>query len=233
MNRWLLHGIVLALLLWTILPSAPLSAEAPVGRRLVVIDAGHGGADPGVRISETVNEKEVTLALALALQRELTRAGNVQPRLTRRTDRSMTAAERIRVVQEAKPDLFVSIHVNAGFGKGSTGYELYFPGFGGSATASGGEEGILQDMARNRYLNSSVRLAQALQRNLEGVFPRKGRGLRDAQVPVLQGLTLPAVVVEIGFATNPDDGKKLADENVRKAAAQAMGRGIQQYFAGE
>lgn len=233
MKRWPLKRVALALFLGIILSSLPVSAQAPVGRRLAVIDPGHGGADPGVKISDTISEKDVTLAIAVALERELAKTGDIQVRLTRSDDRLMTTAERVKAVQEWKPDLFVSIHVNAGFGKGSTGYELYFPGFSGNAPASEGEGGILQGMTRNQYLNSSVRLAQAIQRNLEGVFPRKGRGLRDAPIPILRGLALPAVVVEVGFATNPDDGRKLADENVQKAVAQALGRGIRQYFSGQ
>jgi N-acetylmuramoyl-L-alanine amidase len=233
MKRRLLYSIAVVLLMGMVFTHFPLWAQVPTGRRLVVIDPGHGGADPGVRISEAVSEKDVTLAIALSLQRELGRAGNTQVRLTRSADRLTTTEERIRAVKEAKPDLFLSIHVNAGFGKGSTGYELYFPGFNGGAPERSGTGDILQGMARNLFLNNSVRLAQILQRNMEGVFPRKGRGLRDAPVPVLQGLALPGVVVEIGFATNPEDKKKLTDENVRKAVAQALSRGIQQYFSGQ
>lgn len=234
MSRWLLKSCTVALILGIVLLSFPVLGQAPVGRRLVIIDPGHGGSDPGVKISDKVSEKDVTLAIALALQQELTKTGSIQVRMTRNADQLMTMEARIRTVREAKPDLFVSIHVNAGFGKTSTGYELYFPGFNGNApTASEGEGGILQGMARNQYLNSSVRLAQAVEKNLEGVFPRKSRGLREAPVPVLRNIALPAVVIEVGFATNPGDSKKLTDEDVRKAVAQAISKGIQQYLSGQ
>ncbi len=143
----------------------------------------------------------------------------------------MTAAERIAAARAAKADVFVSIHVNAGFGKGATGYEMYFPGFEGRVSAAEGEGAILQGMERNRSLNDSVRLAQTLERNMAAVFPRKGRGLRDAPAPVLQGLGIPGIVVEIGFATNPDDGRKLADRSTQNAIARAFSGGIRQYFS--
>jgi N-acetylmuramoyl-L-alanine amidase len=231
MKRAIFYTIAIMLFAVIFFPCL-LPAQVPAGGYLVVIDPGHGGGDLGVKLSETLNEKDVTLAIALAMQRELSGGKNIQVRLTRNTDRLMSTRERIDAVKGSKADLFLSIHVNAGFGNSATGYELYFPGFEGNAPETNGKGDILRNMAKNGFLNNSVLFAQNLKKNLEGVFPRKGRGLREAPVPVLQGLTIPAVVVEIGFATNPEDKKKLADENVQKAVAQALGRGIQQYFAG-
>jgi N-acetylmuramoyl-L-alanine amidase len=210
----------------------PARAQGPAGAYAAAVDAGHGGADPGVRLADGVNEKDVTLAIALSVQKELAAERNIRAVLTRNGDRTMSAQERIATAREAKADVLISIHVNAGFGKEASGFEMYFPGFEARSPAAGGEGEILQGMARNRSLNNSVRLAQAVERNLEAVFPRKGRKLREAPVPVLQGLGFPGIVVEIGFATNPDDSRKLADETVRKAVGRALAGAIRQYFAG-
>ena len=86
-------------------------------------------------------------------------------------------------------------------------------------------------MARNKSLNDSVRLAQQIQSGLETVLPRKGRGLRDAPSPLLDGLTIPGLVVEIGFATHPDDRKKLTEPETQKAIANAVVKGLQNYFS--
>jgi N-acetylmuramoyl-L-alanine amidase len=85
-------------------------------------------------------------------------------------------------------------------------------------------------MARNTALNDSVRLAQRIQFALEKVFPRKGRGLRDAPSPLLDGLIIPGLVVEIGFATDPDDRKRLTDEQTQRAVARALVTGLRDYF---
>jgi N-acetylmuramoyl-L-alanine amidase len=85
-------------------------------------------------------------------------------------------------------------------------------------------------MANNKYLHDSVRLAQLVQRNLEGVFPRKSRGLRNAPFLILEGLTIPAVVVEIGFATSQEDKNKIMDENVRGSISRALSKSVGEYF---
>ena len=118
------------------------------------------------------------------------------------------------------------IDVNAGFSKNSTGFEIYFPGFKGESPEQGGSKEILKDMARNKFLNDSVRLAQLIQKHMDKVFPRKSRGLRDAHVLALEGLSIPAVVVEIGFATNPEDRKTIVDAKTQAAVAHALCQSI-------
>ncbi len=83
-------------------------------------------------------------------------------------------------------------------------------------------------MAKNTYLNESVRLARAIEKNLSTVFPKASRGLREAPVPLLEGLTVPAVIVEIGFATHPEDRKKLLDDGTRQAVAAALAKSIRE-----
>ncbi|MCX5837556.1 MAG: N-acetylmuramoyl-L-alanine amidase [Deltaproteobacteria bacterium] len=197
---------------------------------LVLIDPAHGGEDSGV-LSDKLREKDLTLNMSLLVRQEAQKIPGLQVQLTRSADRRMTIAERVQAAGTMKADCVVSLHANAGFGKKATGYEIYFPGFRQAASEGGNSSPILKDMARNKSLNNSVRLAQQIQSGLETVFPRKGRGLRDAPSPLLDGLTIPGLVVEIGFATHPDDRKKLTDPETQKAIANAIVKGLQKYFS--
>jgi len=208
----------------------PLSGEgAQQGRHTVLIDAAHGGEDKGV-VADKLREKDLTMNIALLIREEAQKADGLQVRLTRSADRTMTLAERIKAAGEFNPDCLLSIHVNAGFGKQASGYEVYFPGFKQGVPGAGGSSPVLKDMAKNRLLNDSVRLAQQVQSSLETVFPRKGRGLRDAPNPLLQGLNIPGLVVEIGFATNAEERKRLTDKETQRAVARALVKGLREYF---
>ena len=208
-----------------------LIVQATQAKRLVIIDAAHGGADAGVMVTDKIQEKEVTLILAQGLQKELAKSPDIQTQLTRTSDKTISNAERVKMVKAASGEvLFISLHVNAGFGNKATGYEIFFPGFKTPATDQNESKAILKDMEQNKYLNDSVRLAQMIQRNMENVFPRKGRGLRDAPIPILGDLSIPAVVLEVGFATNTDDRKKILNEKTQQAIAQALAKGIRDYF---
>ena len=205
------------------------AAAAQPNPHTVLIDPAHGGEDTGV-VSDKLREKDLTMNLALLIRQEARKTADLQVQLTRNADRRMTIAERINAVGAAKSDCLISLHVNAGFGKKATGYEVYFPGFRQTVAGGGDSAAILKDMAKNKHLNDSVRLAQQIQSSLEKVFPRKGRGLRDAPSPLLDGLNVPGLVVEIGFATNPEDRKNLNEEETQRAVAQALVRGLQAYF---
>jgi N-acetylmuramoyl-L-alanine amidase len=221
----------LSLLMFFLILVPILIVQATQAKRLVIIDAAHGGTDAGVMVTDKIQEKEITLILAQLLQKELAKSPDIQTQLTRTSDKTISNAERIKMVKAASGEvLFISLHVNAGFGKKATGYEIYFPGFKTPATDQNESKAILKDMEQNKYLNDSVRLAQMIQRNMENVFPRKGRGLRDAPMPILGDLSIPAVVMEVGFATNTDDRKKILTEKTQQAIAQALAKGIRDYF---
>ena len=232
MNKRITKTITCLSLLMFILILVPiLIVQATQAKRLVIIDAAHGGADAGVMVTDKIQEKEVTLILAQLLQKELAKSPDIQTQLTRTSDKTISNAERMKMVKAASGEvLFISLHVNAGFGNKATGYEIFFPGFKTPATDQNESKAILKDMEQNKYLNDSVRLAQMIQRNMENVFPRKGRGLRDAPIPILGDLSIPAVVLEVGFATNTDDRKKILNEKTQQAIAQALAKGIRDYF---
>lgn len=212
-------------------PSSLLMAQSGQPKRLVIIDAAHGGADEGVIVTEKVREKEVTLALSQLLQKELAKDQDIQVKMTRTSDKAVSIDERCKIANAAPADaLFISLHVNAGFGKHATGYEIYFPGFKTAPGEKEGSKAILKDMVKNKSLNDSVRFAQILQRNMEKVLPRKGRGLRDAPMTILNDLTLTAVVLEMGFATNADDRKKIMDEKTQQGIVEALGKSVREFF---
>ncbi len=225
MKRLFLMTFVAILALFFL--AAPVPAGAQSARRVVLIDPGHGGSDAGVKVGEKASEKDVTLAVALLVKKALSGSG-IEVLLTRTTDASLSAAERAKAAASAKPDLVLSLHVNAGFDKKARGFEVWFPGFQSAAGNGGDSKAILKDMAKNQYLNESVRLARAIEKNLSTVFPKANRGLREAPIPLLEGLAVPAVVVEIGFATHPEEGKRLLEDATRQAIAAALAKSIRE-----
>lgn len=214
----------------------PQSVEAKdaTGKYVVILDPAHGGKDDGVHLARNVSEKDLTLAVAELIKKNLDEAKTIVVRFTRTGDTDVAMADRVGAAIKANADLFISLHVNAGFEKDSAGYEMYFPGFKGQDNPKGAPKGesasILRDMARTQYLNESVRFAQILQKRLDPVFPRMDRGLREAPVLVLQNLRIPAVDLEMGFATNPTDRKKLQEESIQAAVAKAVAESIREFF---
>ena len=197
---------------------------------LVLIDSAHGGSERGIRLSEQVYEKDVTFAIARMVQKDLNESGRIDVQLTRTEDRRMPLRERAALASRLKPQLMISLHVNAGFGAKAAGYELIFPGFGATAPDNRAPQAAARDTAKQAHLNEGVRFAQVAARHLERVFPRKGRGLREAPVPLLEGLAVPAVVVEVGFATHPEERKRLLDPATQKAIARALSVALSEYF---
>lgn len=200
------------------------------GTRLVVIDPSHGGNDPGVKLTDQTREKDITLYIAQILKTGLENTGRVKVLLTRSSDTDVSITERVRTAANNRADLFVSIHVNAGFEGNASGFELYFPGFRtqpGTGETSGE---IVRDMVRTQYLNESIRFSQLLQRNMERVFPRMDRGIRDLPIRIIQDLTIPAVVIEAGFATNPKERKALMEPSTQQAIGEAIQKSILEYF---
>ena len=232
MNKRLTRTVAcLGLLLLVLIAVPSATAQTAQAKRLVIIDAAHGGTDAGVMVTDKIREKEITLVLAQLMQKEMAKFPGIQSQLTRTSDKTVANAERVKMARKPPGEVvFISLHVNAGFGKKAAGYEIYFPGFKTPAADQNESQAILRDMAQNKYLNDSVRLAQRVQRNMESVFPRKGRGLRDAPAPIFDDLTVPAIVLEVGFATQADDRKMILNEKTQQAIAQALARSVNDYF---
>jgi len=218
--------LILALLFF-LFPLA-LRGEAQQRPFIVLLDPAHGGEDSGV-VYDSFKEKEFTLQLALAIREEARKIPGLQISLTREDDKKVPVDARRKVAGTVKADCLLSLHANAGFGTKAGGYEIYFPGFEAVPHGNGDSKAIVDDMAKNKSLNDSVLFFQHMQAALETVFSRKSRGLREAPVPLLAGLYIPALAVEIGFATTTDDRKLLTDPEKRKAVAAAVARGLGEY----
>ncbi len=228
-------SIVLSLVLILGVCLLPPSAAAKdrEGRYVVLIDPAHGGRDDGVRLSTGLFEKDVTLTIARLIQKDFEGSKTIRIRLSRMGDTDVPRSDRVREAIKSEADLFLSIHVNAGFDRESSGFEVYFQGFRTSASAKGDKSAsqeIVKDMVRTKRLNESVRFAKILQAKMDKVFPRMDRGLREGPVLVLQGLNIPAIALEVGFATNAKDRKKLTDEGMQRFVSHAMSESIKEFF---
>lgn len=224
-----LFFVLFILLIFSLSSSAATSHHS---RYLVVVDPAHGGRDRGVKLSKKFSEKDVTLAIAGLLKKSLNSSGNIKVLLTRSDDRYVSTSDRVKIAKRSDTNMFISLHINAGFGRSSSGFEVYFPGFKSPSAGKDKDASkqILSDMISTKYLNESVRLAQIIQKNMGKIFRRKDRGLRNAPILVLEGLTIPAVVLEIGFATNVKDRKRLLDKNTQKSIARALAKSIKEFF---
>ena len=243
-------------------PGAGLS-NTPLGplrqRRLVVVDAGHGGPDGGMHGplggGPEVLEKHITLNVAKRVGVALGQRG-IDVKYTRTTDTLIALWDRGRIANDAHADLFVSIHVNAanpGWKNpgGARGFETYFLAeaktedakrlermenevvkFESGPSAQGGDplSFIITDMKQNEHLREANELAELIQRRLGQVHPGPNRGVKQAGFAVLVKAYMPAVLVEIGFGTNPAEAAYLSDAAKMDALAAAISDGVLEYL---
>lgn len=237
-------------------PRAKTPVQPPArrgGKRLVVVDPGHGGKDPGAT-ANGVREKDINLGIGLALE-EVLRSRGFEVQMTRRTDVYLKLQERTDIANQANADVFVSVHANALPSlKNTAGFEIYLMALptdkdalalakienreyveeksGNSAAVDRRTElllRILGDMQQNNKISESTELAEALFKagKLRGI-PMK----RVAQAPffVLRGAGMPAVLLETGFVTNLNEAKLLAHPGYQRRIAEAMAEGIVNYL---
>ncbi|HEX6058685.1 MAG TPA: N-acetylmuramoyl-L-alanine amidase [Gemmatimonadaceae bacterium] len=236
------------------------SAPRPANRkRVIVVDAGHGGTDPGMRgpygRSRKIREKDVTLAVARQLRTLLQQRGYTVV-MTRTTDTLIALSDRGRIANRAAGDLFLSIHVNAANPRwrnpgAARGFETYFLAEAKTEDAKRVEEMenesvrfetgvnapdddplsfIINDMAQNEHLRKSSELAVFVQTKLAGVHPSPNRGVKQAGFKVLVTAYMPAVLIEIGFGTNPTDADFVASAAGQRKLADAIADATQEYL---
>lgn len=234
-----------------VLAATPISAAPPPLRlkKVVVIDAGHGGNDPGTSGAH-YKEKELVLAAAQALKARLERSGKYKVLLTRDTDVYVPREGRVQIARRADADLFISLHADAGPNpttQGASVYTLSEKGQGRvaevankndwfmNASLSGGDKAVSQillDLTQRTTKNRSAMFAETLLEKVGGAdVPLLRRSHRDAGFVVLLAPDVPAVLFEMGFMTNPDDEARLADAGARARVADAIGDAIDAYFA--
>ncbi|HEV7518413.1 MAG TPA: N-acetylmuramoyl-L-alanine amidase, partial [Thermoanaerobaculia bacterium] len=241
-------------------PAFPTPAPAS-GIHTIVIDPGHGGTETGAIGPGGVQEKGLTLLLAQALAGRLQQKLPVRVVLTRSEDANLALDTRAAIANQNKADLFLAIHLNSSLGAGAHGAETYFlsaqatdtraassataenaekSGNGGAtaADAPAGAEAsqddlrlILWDLAQTRHLSESQRLANLIQGELNLTLQLKDRGVKQAPFRVLMGAAMPAVLVEVGFLSNPDEEGKLQDAAYRADLVEALVRAVTRYKA--
>jgi N-acetylmuramoyl-L-alanine amidase len=239
-------------------PSGPAAARG-VRRRVIVVDAGHGGRDPGMRgwspDRTPVREKDVVLGVARRLEQELEKRGYAVV-MTRSSDTLVALDDRGRIANRSKGDLFISVHVNAANPKwrdpqAARGFETYFLAeaktederrvaqmenevvrFETDADAPPHEpQGIIiNHMAQNEHLRESSDLADGIQRALRRVHPGPSRGVKQAGFRVLVRAYMPAVLVEIGFGTNGAEAAYLSSESGQSVLASAIADAAAEYL---
>ena len=235
-------------------------ARLPSGLRpghIVTIDPGHGGVDPGnpgVFFPRGTREKDVTLQVGLLLRNELKRRG-VGVQMTRTSDTLVALGDRGGFCTEAC-DLFVSLHVNSlARRRGYTdirGFETFFLAEAKTEDAarvaqmeneavrfeagradtgtSMGLDFILKDLQLNEHLRESARAAELVQRRLRSVHTGESRGVKQAGFMVLTTARRPAILVEMGYSTNPEDGRFLTSFASQKAMAASLADAIVDYL---
>ena len=232
---------------------APPATPAPARTALqtIVVDPGHGGHDPGATGPGGLQEKELTLDLARRLGAVLQEELGVKVILTRTRDQFVPLQERTAIANRHKADLFVSIHVNAARGGTAAGTETYFlssEATDNTARAAAAFENkvieleagprggsrdllrsILWDLTQSEFQQQSSRLAEGVQNSLERALRQPSRGVKQAPFYVLGGAAMPAVLVEIGFISNPQEEERLQDEGYRDRIARALAAGVAAY----
>ena len=231
-------------------PRPPPRVRDLPGIHTIVIDPGHGGENTGAISRNGVQEKEITLQIALMLQEALERVMPVRVIMTRRGDDELELDARSAIANQNKADLFISLHVNSSYGRTAHGAETFFLSLQASdemaaeiaaienQSNSDGEQDplndldlILWDLAQTHHLSESQRFARLIQEELNGALGLADRGVKQAPFRVLRGAAMPAVLVELGFLSNGEEERKLQDPVYRNELVDALVRATQRYKA--
>ncbi len=217
--------------------------------RTIVVDAGHGGKDPGARGPHGTREKDVVLQIAKRLARILKKQLGCRVIMTRRSDRYLPLTQRTAIANANKADLFISIHANAAPTRRLRGVETYFLNFAldedamrvaarENATSRkriGQLRSILNDILKNSKVNESSRLARKVQYSLIKTLRARYKNIRNLgvkQAPffVLIGARMPSILVETSFISNPQEERRLRSPAYQDAIARGIARGVIQYI---
>jgi N-acetylmuramoyl-L-alanine amidase len=229
------------------------NALASGERPMVVIDAGHGGHDPGTEAAGDAAEKDIALQIALRLHNALI-ADGIDARMTRADDTFLTLAERTQLANSNRADLFVSIHLNSSPDADTTGIETYYlnnttdratirlarmeNGVAGGYGAPGEPNlnYILTDLRQQDKANESASLARMIEAetvaDIDASMGLRVNELGAKQGPfyVLVGALMPSVLVECGFLSNPGEARLLESPAYQQALADGIARAVVHYF---
>jgi N-acetylmuramoyl-L-alanine amidase len=219
--------------------------------RLIVLDAGHGGHDSGASGPSGLAEKAVVLDVTKRVARMVEEELGVKVALTRSNDTFIPLRERTNFANKQRADLFVSIHANAHPRSVSEGVETYFLSseasdsdarqvaavengvvqFESPASRAKGDvlKSILWDLAQSEFQHESSSMAETVQDSMTKSLSLVNRGVKQAGFYVLGGAAMPAILIEIGFLTNPKEEKKLGSPAYRESLARAIFAGLSEY----
>lgn len=242
------------------IPLGPVARSAPQprilgpkGRPLVVIDAGHGGHDPGtISPHGGTKEKNVVLSVAKLIRAELLASGRVRVALTREDDTFLVLRERTAIARNLGAKLFISIHADSA-GEQATGSTIYTLSEIASDREAqdlaqrenradilngvnlSGETGevtsILVDLAQRETMAASLEFARLVRRESTGLVPFRAGGLRMAGLAVLKAPDMPAILLELGYLSNREDAARIRSDDGQKNIAAGLRRAIEIHFA--
>lgn len=234
----------------------PQQNQQDQGIRRIVIDPGHGGKDVGATGPSGLREKDVVLQLCKELQEKLRDTYGYDVKLTRRNDIFLSHKTRTGIANNYKADLFLSLHANAIKDKSARGSETFYlsldtqqaHNFDHYHHSEALEEDqdtatptpdptqddlslILWDMAQTKHMDDSFRIAKYIQRELNILARIRSRGVKQAPLKVLKGATMPAVLIEAAFISNPSEEAKLKSPQDRALIVDSIAKAISQYDA--
>ncbi len=239
------------------IPAAPVVIPRPANAydgkiHTIVIDPGHGGHDPGAIGPRGTREKDVVLKVSLLLGEMIKqRMPDVNIVYTRSDDRFINLYERGRIANRAKGDLFISVHANSHRTSQPNGAEVFFLGMARTDEALevmmkensvialedpatrtrelSDEEIILYELTNTAYIANSQYFAAQIDGQFKSTAQRRSRGVKQAGFIVLYHASMPSVLVELGFLSNPAEEQYLRSANGQKAMAESIFQGIQNY----
>jgi N-acetylmuramoyl-L-alanine amidase len=235
------------------LPAANANGQFSIARQLglgisrIVLDAGHGGQDPGAR-ANGLNEAELVLDVTLRLRELLEKQPGIEVTLTRDSNVFIPLEERTAIANRTGADLFLSIHANASRNTRAHGIETYFLNFApskeaeaiaarenaGSSKTMSNLPDIVKAIALNNKIDESRDFATMVQASMNEVLRKVDRnarnlGVKQAPFMVLIGATMPSVLTEVSFLTNRNDATLLRSQAYRQQIAEALFAGIMKY----
>src|SRR5262252_4870903 len=234
-------------------PSSRESREQLTPLKTIVLDAGHGGHDSGATGPTGLMEKDLVLDVTRRVAKLVAEQMGLKVRLTRDNDYFVTLRDRTSIANRERADLFVSIHANAHRETATDGVETYFLSSeatdGAARQVAALENGVVQleqppgrgsgqvdivkailwDLAQSEFQAESSRLAEVVHDSMTQSLRISNRGVKQAGFYVLGGAAMPAILLEIGFVTNPREERKLKDTKYRDEIARAIFAGLAEY----
>ena len=218
----------------------PAFGQAASAFRTIAIDPGHGGDDEGVKGADGAKEKDLTLAIARRVKAVIEARLGVRVLLTRDDDRSVAVDVRTSIANNNKADLFISLHANASMRPSAAGAAVFVAAFDKTAEQAAGKaervptfgggsreiELVPWDLAQTRHLDQSDAFAGLLEQAFHDRVPLAPRPVDRAPLRVLESANMPAVLVEVGYLTNPDQAKLMAGDGFQNSVVQAVFEGV-------